>query len=63
MGNISEGKQFKANQNIQNYADHPNFKACNLFSSLGLISNRKKKLSELEKVIQIDGCPVGLRQL
>ena len=44
MGNISEGKQFKANQNIQNYADHPNFKACNLFSSLGLISNRKKAL-------------------
>lgn len=44
MGNISEGKQFKANQNIQNYADHPNFKACNLFSSLGLTSNRKKAL-------------------
>ena len=62
MGNISEGKQFKANQNIQNYADHPNFKACNLFSSLGLTSNRKKP-SELEKIIQIDGCPVGLRQL
>lgn len=26
MGNISEGKEFKANKNIQNYADHPNFK-------------------------------------
>lgn len=44
MGKYFKGKQFKANQNIQNYADHPNFKACNLFSSLGLISNQKKAL-------------------